>query len=348
MKRFILFLSFIVLAFSSCESDYTVLKSIDSVILTADTTIKLTGEPITFTVSNAAGDDLTSQSEIFVNGSSIEGNVFTSEELGYFEVKAVYMGVESNPVTVNFHDGSEINFKQRVLIEDYTGTWCGFCPTVAHAIELVKAQTENAVPVAIHRPTSNPNSLNYDPYNYDASELEALLSSAGYPKGYLNRMTLWQSPQPNYINQVVALTQGVNPKLGLAMNATVENGTINLDVNVKFGKDFSNIKLVVYVLENGLIYEQHNYTEYYNGEDVIEDFEHNHVLRECLTPILGETITGNTTIANTYTKSFTAPVPANFENVANIEFVAFVIDANGNSLNVRSALPGDVQEFEEL
>ncbi len=348
MKRFILLFSFISLALTSCSSDYTILESIDSIILTADSSVKQTGEIVTFTVTNSDNEDLTSAVIIYVNGNEIEGNTFTSSTVGNFEVKAVYSSVESAPITIYFHDGTEVNFVKRVLIEDYTGTWCGYCPRVAHAIELVQAQTDKAVTVAIHRPTSNQSSLNYDPYNYDASELEALLDAAGYPKGYLNRMTLWTVPEPNNIAQAISLTQGVNPKLGLAMTSTVENGNISLDVNVKFGKDFNNIRLVVYVLENGLIYEQHNYTEYYGGVDVIEEFDHNHVLRACLTPILGEAITGNTTIANTYSKTFNVTVPANVENASNIEFVAFVVDTDNNALNVRKASPGENQTFEEF
>ena len=38
----------------------------------------------------------------------------------------------------------------------------------------------------------------------------------------------------------------------------------------------------------------------------------------------------------------------NMANAANIEFVAFIVDENGNSLNVRSAHAGEVQEFELL
>lgn len=353
MKRFILLFAFISALLSSCSSDYTILKSVGSVILKPDSSVKLIDGTITFTVSsvtNNESEDITPEAVIYIDGEPITGNTFSSATVGTFEAKAIYAGLESEPVILTFHDGSEINFEKRVLIEDYTGTWCGYCPRVAHAIELVKEETDNAVAVAIHRPTSNEASLNYDPYNYDASELEALLSTVGYPKGYLNRMTLWQSPEPNNLSQAVGLTQGLNPKLGIAITSVVEETTINLDVNVKFGKDFtgSGIKLVVYVLENGLIYDQVNYTSYYGGDHIVHGFEHNHVLRECLTPLLGEAVTGDMTIANTFTKSFNVPVPANVENAANLEFVAFVTDADGNALNVRSNHPGEDQVFEEL
>lgn len=348
MKRFILLFSVIALIFTSCSSDYVVLDSIDPPILTVDFSSKTIGQDVTFTVKNSAGEDITAETEIYVNGAAIEGYSFTSETIGSFEVKAKYLGVDSEPLTINFHDGSEINFVKRLLIEDYTGTWCGYCPRVAHAIELVKGQTDKVVAVGIHRASLSPTHANYDPYTYDSSSLEAMLGSVGYPKGYLNRFTKWQALETNNIAQAVNLTQGENPKLGLALSSVVENGTISLDVKVQFGKDFSNLNLVVYVLENGLVHEQHNYTEYYNGEDIIEHFVHDHVLRECITPLLGEPIAASQSyLTNTYTRTFNIPVPATVENASNLEFVAFVTNEGNHALNVRKAAVGESQEFEQ-
>lgn len=332
-----------------CSSDYTILDSYDSVILTADNSNKLVGETITFTVKDNNGNDHTAESVFYVDGQEQEGNTFTADVTGSHQVTASFSGLDSEALTVTFGDGSELNFRKRVLIEDYTGTWCGYCTRVAYAIELVKAQTDFVVPVAIHRASSNPTSADYDPYNYDATELESTLNAVGYPKGFLNRRTRWIGPEPNHIAQVINLTQGENPKLGLALKPVVTNGTINLDVKVNFSRDFQDLKLVVYVLENGLVHEQHNYTSYYNGVAVIEDWEHEHVLRSCLTNIMGDNISNSETITyNTFTRSFNVAVPQNVTNAANIEFVAFVVDQNGRTLNVRSAHTGDDQEFEIL
>lgn len=347
MKKITLFIVAI-LVLAGCESEYNILPSANGIVLTADRSARTTGEVITFTTKDNNNSDITGQTEFFINGEPIEGHSFTSNQVGNFVVTATRLGETSTPLTIRFHDGSETNFVKRVLVEDYTGTWCGWCPRVAWAIERLHLQTEDFVPVAIHRPSSNPSSPIYDPYNFDASALENAIGIAGYPKAMLNRITEWTGEQPDNMAQPIALTQGVNPRLGLALSPTVGNGTISLDVNVKFSNNFTGLKLVVYVLENGLIYEQHNYTEYYDGVDVIEDFHHNHVLRSALTPLLGEAIEGSQTVVNNvYTKTFTVAVPANVANASNLEFVAFVVDAQGNALNVRKAASGDVQEFEE-
>lgn len=349
MKKIFALLFVFGLFIYSCSSDYEILQSYDSVILTADNSNKLAGQTITFTVKDNNGTDHTAEARFFADGTEIDGNTLTSNELKSFVVTATYGGLTSDPLTVTFGDGSELNYRKRVLIEDYTGTWCGYCTRVAWAIELVRAQTDDVVPVSIHRPSSNINSANYDPYNYDASALESTLSAVGYPKGYLNRRRRWTNPEPNNVAQVIALTQGENPKLGLALNPVIQDGNITLDVSAQFSKNFEGLKLVVYVLEDGLIYEQHNYTEFYDGVDVIEDWEHNHVLRACLTDIMGDAISNDqTAIYNTFTRSFNVPVPANVTNTANVEFVAFIVDAEGRAVNVRSAHSGDVQDFELL
>lgn len=350
MKKNLILLLVTVLLIAGCATDYEILPSNGSISLTADSSVKIIGSTMTFTVKSNEGDDLTADAEFYVDNVKIEGNTYTSDVVGTHVVTANYYSVTSSPLTITFHDGSEINFRKKMLIEDYTGTWCGFCPRVAWAIELVHQQTDDAIAVAIHGPSSDPSNAGYDPYNFDAKELTDLLNFSGYPQGYLNRMTRWKALQPNNIDQAIALTQGENPKMGLAITSTVEGGNINMDVNVQFGKDFGNkLRLVVYVVENGLIYEQHNYTDYYDGVDVIEDFEHNHVLKACLTQLLGDDIDGTQTkLAQTYTRNFAVAVPANIANAENIEFIAFVVDENNNVVNVRKAHPGETQEFEKI
>ncbi|OIQ21658.1 MAG: hypothetical protein BM557_02350 [Flavobacterium sp. MedPE-SWcel] len=345
-KSLFLFIAFASILFSSCSSDYTILESIGSTILTADSSVKTINEDITFTVKDNDGNDLTAEATIYVDGSAIEGNTYTSATVGEFEVTAKYSGITSEPLTVRFHDGSEVIFNRRVLIEDYTGTWCGYCPRVSYGLELLKEQSDNVVAVAIHRATLNTSSDNYDPYTFDSTELENFINVPGYPKGLVNRITQWDYPEPNNLNQVISLTQG-DPGLGLAMKTVVEGNNISLDVKVKFSTNHTGLKLVVYVLENGLVYEQTNYTDYYDSEDHIYDFVHDHVLRESFTNLLGDAIDSSNT-GQTFTRSFNQSVPTTVEDATKLEFVAFVIDADGNAINVRSAHIGEDQEFEEL
>lgn len=241
-------------------------------------------------------------------------------------------------------EGGEIivetgNFQKRVLIEDYTGTWCGWCPRVAFGIEIVEGATDKAVVVAIHR---------QDEYNFNAGVLEDQIGLQGYPTAMLDRTIEWGYPEPNNVVQAVNLTTN-NARLGLAMKSTVTGGNISLEVKTKFGDDIAGAKLVVYVLENGLVSDQENYTTYYEGVDVLTDFTHNHVLRAAATNLLGDDFAATESVeGNEVTKTFSIPVPANVANAANLEFVAFVVGADKKAINARKAAPGDDQTFETV
>lgn len=242
-------------------------------------------------------------------------------------------------------------FKKRVLIEDYTGTWCGNCTRVSWAIELAMKEyllagpsfpndSIKAVPVGIH--SGN------DPYNFTEIEpLKNLVSpnSFGLPISRLNRTIVWTYPETSYIQEVKNLLSN-NCGLGLAMNSNVANGIISLNVKVKFAQNFTNLKLVVYVLENKLLYKQENYTTYYGNVNPVLNFTHNHVLRKSLTELLGNSLTG-TTFNETVSTNFSVSIPTNVTNPVNMYFVAFVVDQNNLVVNVRAAKQNEDQVFEQ-
>ena len=128
------------------------------------------------------------------------------------------------------------------------------------------------------------------------------------------------------------------------------NDSLSLSKELADISHLMETKTGVYVLEDGLIFDQTNYTSYYGGTSVISNFTHNDVLRASLTDLLGETIPSSEIVAdNVYTKSFSVAVPSNVANASNMTVVAFVVDGNSNAaLNVRAAHFGDTQTFEEL
>jgi len=231
-------------------------------------------------------------------------------------------------------------FLKNVLIEDYTGTWCQFCPRVLYGLDKVEEEHLAAYPVSIHI-ANNPNT---DPFTFPANALQQAVGASGLPTAMLNRNILWdnETTTTEVKNQIKP-----NCDLGIALNSTVTGGNINLDVNIKFAGNFTGLKLIVYVLENGLVADQTNETSFFGGQNPIPAYEHNHVLRSCLTDLVnGEAITG-TNNGTTITRNFTFPVPSNVANVANISFVAFVIDSNGRVINVRGTEPNITQLFQE-
>jgi hypothetical protein len=251
-------------------------------------------------------------------------------------VKKVPDGSSTAPAVSGF-------FKKRVLIEDYTGTWCGNCPRVAYAIEQAMVQSDKVVPVAIHN--------GFDPYNYlGIGPLKDLISpndALQLPQSRLNRTSTWTFPEPINLDEAFNLT-GNNCGVGLAMNSAIANGTIDLNVKMKFAQDYSNIKLVVLLLENQLIHDQTNYTNYFGPgtTPTIANYVHNHVLRVSLTDIMGDAIAEPTTLGQTITKNYHLAIPSDITNAANMSFVAFIVDENNGAINARAALPNEIQDFE--
>lgn len=233
-------------------------------------------------------------------------------------------------------------FKKRVLIEDYTGTWCGNCTRVAYAIDQMYDQSDKVVSVAIH----NGN----DPYNFIGIQplKDMILPNADLelPQSRLNRTIVWTSPEPSNLQQAKSLT-GNNAGLGIALSSTVANGSVNLDVQIKFAQNYTGLKIVVYALENHLLHNQANYTSYYGSINPVQNYEHNHVLRQGITNLLGDSITEETTAGQTVTKSFSFPIPTNFTNPENISFVAMIVNADNLALNARHADKNENQSFEQ-
>lgn len=318
-----------------------------SISVTSNPTSIDAGGVLNFASLGNNGSSVTATSTFYVNGTAIAGSSYTTDSAGTLDIYATHvnsLGATLTSPTIQVVVNNVINFNKRVLIEDFTGTWCQYCPRVSYAIELVNAQTSDATIVAIHRYNSS-----IDPFNFSgATALENQIGLSGYPTAMLNRNTEWNYPETSNasVSQAVNLTSGVNPKLGVAMETTTSGNTSTVNVKVKFGKSFSNLKLVVYALEDNLIYNQTNSTSYYGGANPIVGFEHDHVLREVLSSsILGETITGSTNLNDEFSKSFTYTIPGNV-NTNNVRFVAFVIDSSNKALNSREAGPNETQSFE--
>ncbi len=347
MKKILvtLFISLATFLQFGCEETYIINEGVSSILITPSQNSVIVNNQISLTITTNSGEDITENAVIRLNGNIIEEPTIELNEIGINEITAQYINL-STSVEIEVTDGSEINFKKRALVEDYTGTWCGWCPRVSHAIDMVAEQTDDVVFVAIHRAPAGTE----DPFIYtDADELEAMINTPGYPKGFVNRIHQWQFPEPDNIAQVIGFTQGANPKTGLAINSSVDNGQINLDVKSQYSKDFQNLRLVVYLVENELVYPQVNYTAYYNNANPIANYTHNYTLRKSITPILGQPIAKeNTTTGTIHTTTFNIPTPAAISNIDHVDVVAFLVNPDNSVLNVRKASLNSSQDFEIL
>ncbi|HAH34448.1 MAG TPA: hypothetical protein DCL52_06645, partial [Flavobacteriaceae bacterium] len=150
----------------------------------------LRNQEIPFTVITQTGVDVTLESQFYVDGEPIDGNVFSSSEVGEFVAYATYLedGVEVSTTPENF---SVIIPKRKVVLEDYTGTWCGFCPSVAAAIEEAALQSDDLAIVAIHiTANSNPDPMHFN----DVEILRDAFEIDGLPQARIDRSQFWFAP----------------------------------------------------------------------------------------------------------------------------------------------------------
>lgn len=296
-------------------------------------------ESFVFSASSNLGVNATQYCTFYVNGVELESNTFNPEALDSYEIIAKYDNLESLPITVNVVDIASTYFKHKVLIEDFTGTWCGWCTRIMYAIELIEAQTHNTIPVAIH---------NNDEFDYSGRmPLENFLQIEGaYPFASLNRTTIWMPLQHQNINQPISLIQSMSP-IGIKINSNLGASSGTVDVSFTFKEDVpGELRYVVYVLENGLIANQKNYYQnLYGGGETLYGFVHNHVLRGVHGNILGNSL-GQAAVEDAEITLSGLTVNYTSENTNSLQVVAFLIDEQGTVLNAQIADANTEKDYE--
>lgn len=292
---------------------------------------------VNFTVRDGSGSNVTSTAVISVDGTPISGAAALMSGLGTKDVNATVGTDVTNTIQVEVIEPS---YTTKALIEDYTGAWCGWCPRISQGIIDVHNQTngENVIAVAIH----NGDSMAFP----QEGAMRSQFGVNGFPTGILNRAANWQavSGDAMNINQPMQLLNTVQ-EVGLAINSSVSGGTVTADVKVGFDFDQTGLKLVVFLLENGVIANQTNYTSNFGGGSNLPNFEHNDILRASFTDVFGDAIPATEQVAgNEYSVSLTAS--SSGVNTSDWDVVAFVVDAAGEVVNVQKAAVGQNKDFD--
>ena len=262
--------------------------TLSSVDLTLSSTSIFIGNTLTITATAVYTDnstvDITTESEFYVDDVLISGNEYIGAQKGTIEVKAVFESTTSSLFQVQVLDPSILptSFSKKAVVEDFTGTWCGYCPRVSYAASLVEEQTDKVFVVGVHNGDQMANSF--------GSALELMYNITGFPTAYIDRADTWTYPEPNNVSQALEAAEGT-VDVGLAIESSLTGSTLDITIYQGFLQNMTNVKLLVFVLEDGIIANQSNYTSYYGGASTITDFEHNGVLRYVATDIMGDTTT---------------------------------------------------------
>ena len=295
--------------------------------------VSLRNQEIPFTVISQTGVDVTLESQFYVDGQAIDGNVFSSSEIGEFEAYATYLdgGVEVSTTPENF---SVIIPKRKVVLEDYTGTWCGFCPSVAAAIEEASLESDDLAIVAIHiTANSNPDPMHFDNVEIlrDAFEID------GLPQARIDRSQFWFAP---YFISDALENAGSDTTCAISFTSTLDGDQLITQVNVVSETGINpGDKLVVYLLEDGILYDQENYynedptSPYFGLGNPIPNFEHNHTLRKSLSAPLGDDIAQGAALEE-YSVTYNTTIPADYVT-ENLTLIAMYVSADNLAYNAQ-------------
>lgn len=214
---------------------------------------------------------------------------------------------------------------KKVVLEDFTGTWCGWCPEGTIVLEGLKVtHGANFFPVASH----NGDGLQVP----DGAAIDNGLNVTAYPNGAVDRVYFngnakismsrgaWASKTTERLNSTaVASVSFTNPYIKTVGSVD----SYYVDVNVNFTsapKANTPIAINVYVLEDSIAavgsLDQDNYSStVQGGASPLTNWFHNHTLRDALLGAWGDaTVIGqNPTVGTTFTKKVGFVIPATWK-----------------------------------
>ncbi|MDR0683246.1 MAG: Omp28-related outer membrane protein, partial [Dysgonamonadaceae bacterium] len=241
--------------------------------------------------------------------------------------------------------------KKNILLEEFTGIHCGFCPE-GHKIanNLIAAQEGTVYTIAIHSGhfavpgTGEP--------DYRIPEGEAIdtyyqgNASASYPSGTINRKPITLNGQllstvlsrSNWTKAAKEVHKEDAP-VNLWMNVAFEGSsrTLTVDVEAYYTADSDSAENFM-----NLVITQNNIIGPQLGGLVVNGYVHRHQLKAFITPLWGDTIYQPLS-GEYFTKRYVYTLPESVNDIPvkaeDIEVLAFITAGKGDVLNVIAEKP---------
>lgn len=271
-----------------------------------------------------------------------------------------------NPASTNkefmlFENGFD---RQMHLIEQFTSTYCTYCPLGNSMLSILTSMRDDIAWVGIH---GNMQSGNDPMSTVQGDTIMAYQGADSYPSGSFDRSTGWEDDvnivtglgyYEQYHQEVAAAVSEFFDYLAEApsfatinINSTYDAGTRQAVITIdgEITPDFDEMmgadsKLTVYITEDGITARQLNQGTW------VSNYVHNGVFRVALNSAMGNNLSRN---ANTYKNEFTYTIP-NSWNAEKLNVVAFISRplANGatgvyTDMYVNQANKRKLGEFDE-
>lgn len=230
---------------------------------------------------------------------------------------------------------------KKVVAEEATGTWCGWCPRGAVFLKTVSEKYPTSfIGIAVHNGDPMTNAI------YDAGIRSKI---SGYPSALIDRKQVIDPSQFEnyYLNALADFCPASLALTGAFTDATRKN--VQLTVKTKFNINYNanaNYRIAIVVTENNVkgTIQGYNQSNYYSGGGygVMGGFEvlpnpvpaalmtYQDVAREISDTFNGIEGSVPATIVNgeimEYNRTFA--IPASVMNLSEVSFIAMLIDAN--------------------
>lgn len=222
------------------------------------------------------------------------------------------VGTEDDKVSSKFTSfyPTDIVQRQKYLVEESTSHSCTYCPYGAAVIENMLEKSDELAVACIHG-----NQQSKDPFN--TAECESLFSYfgiTGFPSACFNRIYFGQEDgvcptigyNPQYQSQAAEMfledlqLYSAPAFASVNIEKTLDGNNLTIKVSGKGGDSAKEIldgySLTVYICEDSLVYRQLNLGTWVNN------YVHNHVLRDVVTAVNGDAI--NWTSDSEYSNTF--------------------------------------------
>ncbi len=235
---------------------------ITAIVLKVDKTIVLADgvDKITLKAHDAANPEGEALSDVifFADGKKLDGNTFSTKTVGEVKLKAQYKELVSPEVAVSAVTDDGFTPTAHVLLEDWTGTWCPYCPRAHVVIEdAIKDPEGKFISLAYHVSYSSTQGI--DPF--DVVRLIAPLyrkeGIGGFPTIRANRTY-------NAVQDYAKLKgqfKDLKAELGITLSVKLDNGKVVADYSVRRKNTFApsgELKVAVALYENDLHADQAN------------------------------------------------------------------------------------------
>mgnify|MGYP006076798271 FL=1 len=243
---------------------------------------------------------------------------------------------------------------KKVVIEEFTGLHCTFCPD-GHktANALVTANPGNVFTVNIHSGGyATPATGEPDMRTTKGDAIDDASGLKGYPAASVNRYRTPRAEPGNRaswaasVNSQLAESAAANAYVKSYFDRTTNELTTEVEVYYTANSATSTNKLTVMLLQDDILGPQTGGTQFYPENFVGDDYIHNHVLRDVISGggAWGEVI-DTTTQGTYYYKKYVTTLPASIKNVPlkffNLQVLAFVSEGDDN--NIMAAHQTDVE-----